>query len=45
VSSNKIAVVALICTVVALAACRREDRYYEPMKLGGDAAPQTQTAR
>jgi hypothetical protein len=45
VNSSKIAVVALVCTVIALAACRREDRYYEPMKLGGDAASQTQTAR
>ena len=44
-SSRKIAVVALLCTVVALAACRREDRYYEPLKLGGDVPQQTQTAR
>jgi hypothetical protein len=35
--SKKIAVVALLCTVVALVACRREERYYEPMKLGGNA--------
>ena len=34
--SRKIAVVALLCTVVALVACRREERYYEPLKLGGD---------
>ena len=44
-SSKKIAVVALLCAVVALAACRREDRYYEPLKLGGDVPQQTQTAR
>lgn len=35
--SKKIVVVTLLCTVVALVACRREERYYEPMKLGGDA--------
>ena len=34
--SKKIAVVTLLCAVVALVACRREERYYEPMKLGGD---------
>ena len=45
VSSRKIAVVALLCTIVALAACRREERYYEPMKLGGDVPQQTQKAR
>ena len=44
-NSSKIAVVALVCIVIVLAACRREDRFYEPMKLGGDAAQQTQTAR
>jgi hypothetical protein len=45
VNSRKIAVVALLCTVVALAACRREERYYEPMKLGGDVPQQSQKAR
>lgn len=35
--TQKIAVVALLCTVVALVACRREERYYEPMKLGVSA--------
>jgi hypothetical protein len=44
VNSRKIAVVALLCAVVALAACRREERY-EPLKLGGPAPQQTQTAR
>jgi hypothetical protein len=34
-NASKVAVVALICAVVALAACRREERYYEPLKLGG----------
>jgi hypothetical protein len=43
--SSKIVVVALLCAVIALAACRREDRYYEPLKLGGDVPQQTQTAR
>jgi hypothetical protein len=45
VSSRKIAVVALLCTIVALAACRREERYYDPLKLGGEPPQQTQTAR
>ena len=35
----KIAVVALLCAVVALAACRREEA--KPLKLGGPAAEQT----
>jgi hypothetical protein len=43
--SSKIVVVALLCAVVALAACRREERFYEPMKLGADMAPQAETAR
>jgi hypothetical protein len=45
VNSRKIVVVALLCTVVALVACRREERYYEPLKLGGPAAQETQTVR
>lgn len=36
--SKKLAVVALLCTAVALIACRREERYYEPLKLGGDVS-------
>ena len=44
-NSRKIAVVAVLCAVVALAACRREERGYEPLKLGGDVPQQTQTAR
>ena len=43
--SSKIAVFALLCTLVALAACRREDRFYEPLKLGADVPQQGQTAR
>jgi hypothetical protein len=39
VSHKKIAVVALLCAVVALAACRRETAY-EPLKLGGPAVEQ-----
>jgi hypothetical protein len=39
VSHKKIAVVALLCAVVALAACRRETAY-EPLKLGGPTAEQ-----
>jgi hypothetical protein len=33
-NTKKIAVVALLCTVLALVACRRVERY-EPMKLSG----------
>jgi hypothetical protein len=40
VQSKKIAVVALLCAVVALAACRREE--YVPLKLGGPAPEQPQ---
>jgi hypothetical protein len=36
--SKKIAVVALLCAVVALVACRREE--YRPLKLGGPVAEQ-----
>jgi hypothetical protein len=43
--TRKIAVVALLCTIVALGACRREDRYYGPLKLGADVPQQEQTAR
>jgi hypothetical protein len=38
VDRKKIAVVALLCAVVALAACRREE--YRPLKLGGPTAEQ-----
>ena len=38
VDSKKIAVVAVLCAVVALVACRREE--YVPMKLGAPAAEQ-----
>jgi hypothetical protein len=38
VNHKKLAVVALLCAVVALAACRREE--YTPLKLGGPAAEQ-----
>jgi hypothetical protein len=40
VDSKKIAVVAVLCAIVALVACRREE--YVPMKLG---APAEQPAR
>jgi hypothetical protein len=43
--SKKIAVVTLLCAVVALVACRREERYYEPMKLGGDVPAMETVAR
>ena len=36
---SKIVVVALLCAVTALIACRREERY-EPMKLGAPSAEQ-----
>jgi len=36
--SKKIAVVAVLCAVVALVACRREE--YRPLKLGGPVAEQ-----
>ena len=35
---KKIAGVALLCAIVALAACRREE--YRPLKLGGPTAEQ-----
>jgi hypothetical protein len=38
VKSKKIAVVTILCAVVALAACRREE--YTPLKLGGPVAEQ-----
>jgi hypothetical protein len=41
VNTSKIAVVALLCTVVALVACRREER----LKLGGPEPVAEQTAR
>jgi hypothetical protein len=40
VNSKKIAVVTLLCAVIALAACRREEAYYPPLKLGGDVDQQ-----
>lgn len=43
-NSKKIAVVALLGVVIALAACRREEAW-EPMKLGADAVVQDQAAR
>jgi hypothetical protein len=36
--SKKIAVVAILCAVVALAACRREE--FVPLKLGGPTTEQ-----
>jgi hypothetical protein len=36
--SKKVAVVTLLCAVVALTACRREE--FVPLKLGGPAAEQ-----
>jgi hypothetical protein len=36
--TKKIAVVAVLCTVVALVACRREE--VRPLKLGGPVAEQ-----
>jgi hypothetical protein len=36
--NSKIAVVVLLCAIVALAACRREE--YRPLKLGGPVAEQ-----
>jgi len=45
VNVKKIAVVAVLCAVTALAACRRETAYYEPLKLGADVPQQSQTAR
>jgi hypothetical protein len=40
VISQRLVVAALLCAVVALAACRRET-YYQPLKLGGEV-PQAQ---
>jgi hypothetical protein len=31
----KIAVMALLCAAIAVAACRREEAVYRPLKLGG----------
>lgn len=39
-TTKKIAVVALLCTLVAVGACRREYPCCEPLKLGGPAAEQ-----
>jgi hypothetical protein len=36
VKTKEAIVIALICSVIALAACRREVGYYPPLKLGGD---------
>ena len=36
--TKKVAVVALLCALVALVACRREE--YRPLKLGGPVAEQ-----
>ena len=35
--TNKIVLVVVLCTVVFLLGCRREESY-EPLKLGGPAA-------
>ena len=40
-NTSKIAVVALLCTVVALVACRREER----LKLGGPEITQEQPSK
>jgi len=42
VGSKKIAVLALLCAMVALSACRKEEHYYGPLKLGGPASQQEQ---
>jgi hypothetical protein len=42
VNLKEIVVVSLICSVVALAACRRETEYYQPLKLGGDVSQMQQ---
>jgi hypothetical protein len=34
--AKELVVVVLACTIIALAACRRETVYYPPLKLGGD---------
>jgi hypothetical protein len=34
--SKRIVVAAVLCAIVALAACRREVPYYGPLKLGAD---------
>lgn len=44
-NSTKIAVVLILTGVIALAACRREEVYYQPLKLGAsDVAQQAQKA-
>jgi hypothetical protein len=44
VNAKKIAVVAVLCAVTALVACRREE-VYQPMKLGADVPATQQPAR
>lgn len=36
-NASRITVVALLCALVALCGCRREEAAYEPLKLGGPA--------
>jgi hypothetical protein len=43
VNAKKLAVVSVLCAVVALVACRREE-HYEPLKLGAAVAAPSQPA-
>jgi hypothetical protein len=42
--TERIVVLTLVCLMFSLGACRRETPY-EPMKLGGAAAPASQPVR
>jgi hypothetical protein len=37
---SKITILAVLCALIALSACRREEAVYQPLKLGGPATQQ-----
>jgi len=39
-SASKMTVLAVLCALIALSACRREEAVYQPLKLGGPPAGQ-----
>jgi hypothetical protein len=36
----KVTILTMLCAMIALSGCRREEVRYEPLKLGGPAAGQ-----
>ena len=40
----KLSILTVCIAALALGACRREEPYYEPMKLGAEAVSQTSDA-